>query len=236
MNYKELALQSPKVTYNFPGFDSLQSGQLLTKSAPVIYFDRRGQTLAASISEDSQLHIDHSYPIASGLAIGLLVLLLGLFAFRIYLKHTRVSVSATNAMIVQSTWASIIDHPEKIGKDFYTNLFQIPEIAKVFRNLGHQPDLHKKLVSMMSMIVNHSDRMDAIEAEIVRLAGMHVRIGVQPQFITPFITAFIKTVEQQYDGEFSPKLRHAWFNVLNEVGRIFTEVIAKEKAKEQTAA
>jgi len=231
LSYQHVVLHSDKVDYAFPGFDSTQNESLITRSIPLVYKENNSETLTASISEQANIQYNHTYSMEVAMAVGFSFMLLGLFIFKVYSRYTHSAVSATSAIIVQSTWSSIIDNPEKIGRDFYNNLFKTPAIAEVFKNLGHSPDLHRRLVSMMSMVVNHSDRLDTIESEIVKLAAMHVRMGVQPELIPPFIDAFVKTVEQQYDGEFSPKLRHAWYSLLNEVGRIFSEVIAKERSK-----
>ncbi len=231
LNYQQVLLHSDKLDYAFSGFDSTLNEDMITRSIPLVYMENNSEVLTASISERANIQYDRAYSAEVGMIVALLIMLLGLLVFKVYIRYTHSAVSATSAIIVQSTWSSIIDNPEKIGRDFYNNLFKTPAIAEVFKNLGHSPDLHKKLVSMMSMVVNHSDRLDTIESEIIKLAGMHVRMGVQPELIPAFIDAFVRTVEQQYDGEFSPKLRQAWYNLLNEVGRIFGEVIAKERDK-----
>jgi hemoglobin-like flavoprotein len=235
LNLQRLRLHSDEVDYSFVAFDSTQNKDLITKSMPLAYFGQNGQTLAASIST-ANINVDPDYSIGLGAVFSLCILLVTMTGCRAYLQHANQRISTTHAMIVQSTWASIIDNPEKIGIDFYNNLFRNPQLAAIFRGLGHRPDLHKKLVSMMSLIVNHSDRMDIIEAEIAKLAGLHVGMGVKAEHIPPFIAAFIHTVEQQYDGDFSPKLKLAWLNVLNEVGKIFIQVITVEHQKMQSHA
>ena len=223
LKYQSLVLHSDKVRHAFHGFDSLQRGELLEKSVNISYFTRQAQVLSSYYNPELNMTINTTYPLIKGLIAFHSTLLLGLLIFRLYLRYKRVPISATNSIMVQSTWASIIDNPEKIGKDFYINLFNVPVLADVFKKVGHHPDLYKKLVSMMSLIVNNSDRLHIIEAEIQKLAGMHNRLGVRPEHMQPFIHAFIKTVEQQYDGEFNSKLRQAWLNVLNEIGKIFLE-------------
>jgi hemoglobin-like flavoprotein len=233
LNYQHLLFQSNKVRISFEGFDSTQNStsKILTRQIAMDIPNKNDQMLVASIDEDANVNVNPTYSVVLGLISGLTVLLIGLFVFKIYANYADKAVSSTNATIVQSVWASIIDNPEKVGRDFYRNLFQTPEIAAVFTRLGHAPDLPKKLVSMMSLIVNNSDRMDIIESEIFRLASMHMKMGVRPEHVPTFIAAFLRTVEQQYDGDFSPKLKQAWLNVLNEVGRIFVSVLEHEKKR-----
>jgi len=222
---------------------SFHVDDLITQNADTVdvYFDgiatnTSGEdeiTLRAAASINSNIELSYVYPVSLGITVWFTTMFVGLMMKRLLYFRKKNGPSTSDVFLVQGTWNSIIDDPEKIGNEFYNNLIESDvRFSSIFQNVDHMEVLPGKLVSMMSMIVNNADQMEVLKNEISKLATFHVRLGVRPEDVPKFMDCMYMTVEEQYDGELSPPLKKAWYSVLNEVSRIFIHILSKEIKRE----
>ncbi|MTI41930.1 globin domain-containing protein, partial [Fulvivirga lutimaris] len=207
-------------------------GELLLDSVMMDYAGVNDLKVKATLTINKNIEVSLLYPIALGCLIALLIVYVGLLSKKIVLKLRGAELSTSDIFIVQNTWNSVANNPKKLGQDFYTVLVNSdPELKVIFSRVDMNT-LPGKLVTIMSLIVNNADRLDIIKTQIKDLAAMHVRLGIKPNNVKPFMDGLLKTVEMQYDGEFeSTRLKLAWENVLHAVSSIFIEELENEFKK-----
>lgn len=118
----------------------------------------------------------------------------------------------TNLQIemVKGSWSSVATlDPILVGDIFYKRLFQLcPEVKPMFRhNLAEQS---KKLLHMLSYIINKLNHIDDILHEVKNLARRHVKYGVQQYHYEAVGAALLFTLEQGLDKSWTKDLADAW--------------------------
>ncbi|HKH60544.1 MAG TPA: globin domain-containing protein [Flavitalea sp.] len=118
----------------------------------------------------------------------------------------------TNLQIemVKGSWSSVAAlDPILVGDIFYKQLFQLcPEVKPMFRhNLTEQS---KKLLYMLSYIVNKLNRIDDILHEVKNLARRHVKYGVKRYHYDAVGAALLFTLERGLDKYWTKDLAEAW--------------------------
>ena len=81
--------------------------------------------------------------------------------------------------LVKESWISIgsLD-PIMVGDLFYGRLFQAcPDVKPMFR--GNMPEQSKKLLHILTYVINKLNRLDDIIHEVKTLARRHVNYGVR---------------------------------------------------------
>lgn len=122
---------------------------------------------------------------------------------------------------------------------FYRRLFEIaPETRPLFKNSIEEQS--SKLVEMLSMAVNLTDRPGILETQLRQLGARHVIYGVTDDQYEVVGRAFIEMLSDVLDDEFTPEVRAAWLafytstaNVMKEGAAIY---VAQDAAAAQAAA
>lgn len=112
--------------------------------------------------------------------------------------------------LIKSSWALVgtID-PVTVGSLFYNRLFEIaPEVKPMFRSDSKEQS--KKLLSMLSYIINKLDRLEDIVDEIVKLSRRHMHYGVKEEHYSAVGEALLWTLGQGLGEKWSEELSEAW--------------------------
>ena len=92
---------------------------------------------------------------------------------------------------------------------FYRRLFELaPESRQLFKNSIEEQST--KLVEMLSLAVNLTDRPAVLEAELRQLGARHVIYGVTDDQYDVVGRAFMEMLSDVLDAEFTPEVRAAW--------------------------
>ena len=115
--------------------------------------------------------------------------------------------------LVKSSWVIVTKmNQETIGSLFYNRLFEIaPEVKPMFSRTP-LPEQSKKLLSMLSYIVNKLDKLDEIIDEVKKLAQRHVQYGVTDDQYMMVGGALLWTLEKGFGNNWTPDLRTAWMD------------------------
>jgi hemoglobin-like flavoprotein len=113
--------------------------------------------------------------------------------------------------IVKESFALVAKIPaETVGNLFYNRLFEIaPEVKPMFGNTNIE-DQSRKLLSMLSYIINKLDNLEAIIDEVAKLAKRHVKYGVAPEHYQPVGAALLWTLEKGLATNWNSELGDAW--------------------------
>lgn len=81
-------------------------------------------------------------------------------------------------LLVQNSWKLVIPIKETAGRLFYMRLFdETPELKQLFK--GDMSSQVKKLMTMLTMIVNNLSRLEQIVPAAQKLAVKHIDYGVE---------------------------------------------------------
>ncbi|HEX8677733.1 MAG TPA: globin family protein [Segetibacter sp.] len=112
--------------------------------------------------------------------------------------------------LVKNTWA-IVSRLDAVatGNLFYNRLFVIaPKVKPLFTKPMEEQS--RKLISMITYIVNKLDKLDNIIDEAGKLARRHVQYGVEPGHYLIVGDALLWTLEQGLDNKWTEEVREAW--------------------------
>ena len=112
--------------------------------------------------------------------------------------------------LVKNTWA-IISRLDAVatGNLFYNRLFVIaPKVKTLFTKPMEEQS--RKLISMITYIINKLDKLDSIIDEVGKLAKRHVQYGVEPGHYLIVGDALLWTLEQGLDKQWTKEVREAW--------------------------
>ena len=99
---------------------------------------------------------------------------------------------------------------ETVGQLFYGRLFQIaPEVRPLFRSTSI-PEQSRKLIGMLSYIINKLDNLDSILEEVTKLAQRHVKYGIEEYHYEKVGEALLWTLEQGLGRNWTMAVKDAW--------------------------
>ena len=121
---------------------------------------------------------------------------------------------------------------ETVGSLFYNRLFEIaPEVKPMFSRTT-LPEQSKKLLTMLSYIINKLDKLKDILDEMKKLAQRHVHYGVKDEHYTAVGSALLCTLEKGLGDHWTPELEAAWIACYT---LLSGAMIASSKAAQQVA-
>lgn len=110
---------------------------------------------------------------------------------------------------VQSSWQKVAPIADQAAAMFYGRLFELdPELRKLFK--GDLATQGGKLMTMINLVVNSLDRLDAIVPMAKASGQRHVGYGVKAEDYATVGEALLWTLEQGLGAAFTPAVREAW--------------------------
>lgn len=111
--------------------------------------------------------------------------------------------------LVQESFAKVAPISETAASLFYGKLFELdPSLRPMFT--GDIEEQGRKLMRMLSIVVNNLTRLDGIIAAVKRLGEKHVGYGVKDAHYATVATALLWTLEQGLGDAFTPEVKEAW--------------------------
>jgi hemoglobin-like flavoprotein len=128
--------------------------------------------------------------------------------------------------LVQSTWEKIVPIADKAADLFYNRLFEIdPQLKPLFKSDIKQQG--KKLMQMISTVVNSLHRLEQVTPAIQELGRRHVRYGVKNEHYTTVGGAFLWTLEQGLGPAFTAEVKEAWIAAYGILANVMKEAAAR---------
>ena len=110
---------------------------------------------------------------------------------------------------IQDSFAKVRPIANTAAALFYNRLFEIaPEVRPLFR--GDMTEQGRKLMKVLTIVVNGLGNLDSILPAASALAKSHVAYGVRPIHYTPVGEALLWALERSLGSEWTPDLQSAW--------------------------
>lgn len=113
--------------------------------------------------------------------------------------------------LIKQSWALVaIMDKETVGALFYNRLFTImPEVKPMFSRTPI-PEQSKKLLTMLSYVINKLDKLEDIMDEVKKLAERHVKYGVKDEHYAAVGAALLWTLQAGLGTGWTQNLNEAW--------------------------
>lgn len=111
--------------------------------------------------------------------------------------------------LVQNSFAKVEPIAETAAGLFYGRLFELdPSLRLMFT--GDMEEQGRKLMRMISIVVNNLTRLETIVVAITRLGEKHVAYGVQEHHYTTVAEALLWTLEKGLSEHWNASVKEAW--------------------------
>jgi hemoglobin-like flavoprotein len=123
-----------------------------------------------------------------------------------------------NIELVKKSW-KLIEQMDKevVGGMFYRKLFQLaPGVKPLFSNTTMVQQA-AKLVTMLTYIIDHVDRLDVIIADVASLSKRHVNYGVKDEDYLAVGQALLWTLNNAFGKYWNEDFQNAWTEVYVEL-------------------
>jgi hemoglobin-like flavoprotein len=120
--------------------------------------------------------------------------------------------------LVEQSWSYIIKNKEDAGIIFYDKLFEIDPTLRMLFKSDMQPQA-KKLISMITFVVNKLNQLDAITADIKALGERHKSYKVKPEHYATVGVALLWTLEKALGTKWNDEIKKSWvdaYTILSE--------------------
>lgn len=132
---------------------------------------------------------------------------------------------------IRSGFRSLSGAPDALAGAFYARLFELdPSLRPLFK--GDLAEQGRKLVLVLSHVVQSLDRLDTIVGDVQALGRRHGRYGVEPRHYDTVGAALIDTLASRLGAAFDAQARTAWTRAY----AILAGVMITAAAEVQTAA
>ena len=112
-------------------------------------------------------------------------------------------------VLIQDSWKLVTPIANTAGQIFYKRLFdQTPTLRSLFR--GDLSEQIKKLMTMLTVIVNGLTRLEQIVPAAQKLAVKHIDYGVRIEYYDAVGSALLWTLEQGLGEAWNQELAEAW--------------------------
>jgi nitric oxide dioxygenase len=131
---------------------------------------------------------------------------------------------------IQDSFAKVVPISEQAAEIFYGRLFEIaPAVRPLFR--GDVKEQGKKLMEMLTVVINELDNLEAVLPAASALAKRHVEYGVKATDYASVGEALLWTLERRLGEHWTPDLAAAWtaaYTVLSDfmIGEAYGHSIA----------
>ena len=124
--------------------------------------------------------------------------------------------------LVQQSFVHIVPIPDRVAAHFYNRLFRLaPQVRPLFK--ADMKAQGRKLVTMLAMVVDGLDRLDAIVPAMRELAIRHVAYGVQPAHYDLVGAALIDTLRELLGPDFDSETEAAWAEAYQVIAGVMVE-------------
>jgi hemoglobin-like flavoprotein len=111
--------------------------------------------------------------------------------------------------LVQKTWQTITPVSQKMGEEFYTELFKkAPELKALFKS--EPKDQAMKLMFMISYLVHRLDQISELQEEIIKLASRHKGYGTKEEHYKIVGETLMWSLEKTLGTQWTPETEIAW--------------------------
>lgn len=111
--------------------------------------------------------------------------------------------------LVQESFAKVEPIADTAAGLFYGRLFELdPSLRPMFT--GDMDEQGRKLMRMISIVVNNLTRLDTIVVAIKRLGEKHVGYGVRDEHYGTVAQALLWTLGQGLGEHWNPAVEEAW--------------------------
>ncbi len=111
--------------------------------------------------------------------------------------------------LVQDSWKLVQPIANTAGQLFYGRLFEThPTLQHLFR--GNLEEQIKKLMTMLTVIVNNLTRLEQIIPTAQKLAVRHIDYGVEEEHYAAVGNALLWTLEQGLGEAWNAEIEEAW--------------------------
>jgi nitric oxide dioxygenase len=115
---------------------------------------------------------------------------------------------------IQDSFAKVAPISEQAAGIFYGRLFEIaPAVKPLFR--GDMKEQKKRLMEMLTVVINGLDNLEAVLPEVSALAKRHVEYGVKVTDYAPVGEALLWTLERGLGEHWTPDVAAAHREVLS---------------------
>jgi hemoglobin-like flavoprotein len=129
------------------------------------------------------------------------------------------SMTAEQRRLVRDSFDSLREISGPIARLFYGRLFELaPAVRPLFHNdIDAQG---RKLMDMLSSIVESLDNFDSIRPKLVELGRNHATYGVRDEQYDVLKTALLWTLSQALGADFDDRTSEAWSVALTAVNEV----------------
>jgi hemoglobin-like flavoprotein len=134
--------------------------------------------------------------------------------------------------LVQTSFAKVAPIADQAAQIFYDRLFEVaPQVRTLFPD--DMTEQRRKLMAMLSVVVNGLDKLDTILPAASALAKRHVNYGAQPAHYPVVGEALLWTLERGLGEAWNPELAAAWTSAYTTLSNFMIgEAYAKPQAAE----
>lgn len=112
--------------------------------------------------------------------------------------------------IVQATWKQVVPIADTAATLFYDRLFEIDPSTRRLFNAETLPEQRRKLITMLTTVVNGLAQPEQIIPAAEALARRHVGYGVAPQHYDSVGAALLWTLGEGLGDAWTPSADDAW--------------------------
>lgn len=133
--------------------------------------------------------------------------------------------------LVQRSFARVAADPPAVARTFYARLFELDVSTRPLftSDLAAQG---AKLTTMLALVVNGLDHLEALIPAVEALARRHVGYGVVDRHYASVGAALLRTLEQALGDDFTPDVRAAWIEAYSILS---TTMMSAARAAEASA-
>jgi hemoglobin-like flavoprotein len=111
--------------------------------------------------------------------------------------------------LVKSTWQQVLPIQDTAAQLFYNKLFELdPALRIMFK--GNMTEQGRKLMTMITMVVNSLGRLEQIIGAVEDMGRRHVDYGVRDHHYDTVGAALIWTLSQGLGSAFTAEVKDAW--------------------------
>ena len=127
--------------------------------------------------------------------------------------------------LIRESHARLLPEVKRVSEEFYLDLFsREPEIKELFRDdLAEQG---MRFMSAIHVIVDNLDDMEAMDAEIDKLAAGHAALHIKPIWYRHMQEALIDTFAAALGERFTNEVELAWRSAFSQISERMAEKAA----------
>ncbi len=135
----------------------------------------------------------------------------------------------SDADLIRTSFDAVASQAETIIDRFYDNLFATaPSVRPLFPDDMTQQKRH--LLSAVSLVVKHADRLDELTGALMDMGERHVRYGAQEAHYPVVRDVMLMTLAEVAGDAWTPEFEGAWRRALDRVAQTMLEGAARSKA------